>query len=65
MYRQRNTLFIIILFFLSAASLLRAQNPQRELEKLQQHYIQSLLSNDERTASLVELLSKIQRASGR
>ena len=61
MYRQRNTLFIIILFFLSAASLLRAQNPQRELEKLQQHYIQSLLSNDERTASLVELLSKIQR----
>ena len=37
-----------------------AQTPQQELERLQQNYIQSFISNDDRTASLVELLSGIQ-----
>ena len=37
-----------------------AQTPQQELERLQQNYIQSFISNDDRMASLVELLSGIQ-----
>ena len=37
-----------------------AQTPQQELERLQQNYVHSFISNDEQTASLVELLSGIQ-----
>ena len=50
------------LFFLLSfvAVPLFAQTPQQELERLQQNYIQSFISNDDRMASLVELLSGIQ-----
>lgn len=59
MYRRQNILFLLL--FLSVTFLLNAQNPEEELEKLRQNYIQSLISNDEQTSSLVELLSGIQR----
>ena len=49
----------VFLFSLVAIPLF-AQTPQQELERLQQNYIQSLVSNDDGTASLVELLSGIQ-----
>lgn len=51
----------VSIFFLSLVSIpLFAQAPQQELERLQQNYVRSLISNDDRTASLVELLSGIQ-----
>lgn len=54
----RNKIFFF-LFFLVAISLF-AQTPQPKLERLQQNYIQSLVSNDDETTSLVELPSGIQ-----
>ena len=51
---------VSFLLFSFVAVPLFAQTPQQELERLQQNYIQSFISNDDRTASLVELLSGIQ-----
>ena len=54
----RNKVSFLLLSFVSVP--LFAQTPQQELERLQQNYIQSFVSNDDRTVSLVELLSGIQ-----
>lgn len=52
-----------IFFYLCFSSLsftLSAQTLEKEMEKLEQNYINSLVANSERTASLVELLSGIK-----
>ena len=54
----RNKVSFFLLSFVAVP--LFAQTPQQELERLQQNYIQSFISNDDRMASLVELLSGIQ-----
>lgn len=51
----RNKVSFFLLSFVAVP--LFAQTPQQELERLQQNYIQSFISNDDRMASLVELLS--------
>ena len=51
---------VSVLLFSIVTVPLFAQTPRQELERLQQNYIQSFISNDDRTASLVELLSGIQ-----
>ena len=54
----RNKVSLLVFFFVTIP--LFAQTQQRELERLRQNYIRSFISNDEQTASLVELLSGIQ-----
>ena len=54
----RNKVSLLVFSFVTIP--LFAQTPQQELERLQQNYIRSFISNDEQTASLVELLSGIQ-----